>query len=123
MERIELRAGILVLAGALILSGCHTMESFNGEAFKRNPDLVKPGDTVVLYTHSAGKVKGKVVDRSADGVVLKGGIKVSTDDILALEVSRFSAGKTVIAGLLILVGTALVVGTIYLFVYGFGHVA
>jgi hypothetical protein len=117
MKNIDLRSCFLVLAGALILSGCHTTESFDVETYRQNPDLVKLGDSVVLHTHSEGKVKGKVAERSADRVVLKGGRMIPTDDIVALEVRRFSAGRTIGLTLLIVVGAALVVAPMLAFGY------
>jgi len=95
----------------------------NVETFRSNPERVNPGDTVILHTHTGGKLKGKVVDRSADEIVLKGGKRIPTDEIVAIEVNRFSGAKTAVAGFLILAGAALVAGIIYGIAYLFSHTA
>jgi hypothetical protein len=123
MKPINVRLLAVTLAGALLLSGCHSTQSLDVETFRNNPDLVKPGDTVTLHTHTQGKIKGKVQSSSADEVVLKGGRIVRVDQVVAVEVSRFSEGKTVVAGLLILAGAAVVVGIVIGLGYLYGHTA
>jgi hypothetical protein len=127
MHSAKVHFVVLVLAGCLVLTGCHTLVWIPPADYKRKPELLREGEQVTIRTTDQVVYKGKVVDRTAANLTLDIGHRrhetIPADLIASIEVKRSSDGKTFGAALLITAGVALIVGIIYGIGYLFSHTA
>ena len=116
---------ILAMASSLLLAGCYSFQPVSPEEYRKNPELLQHGDTVIIRSSDQPTLKGKIVERSSERIVVNVRHRVdesiTTDRITSIEVKRLSEGKTtgvVFLGILI-VGA--VVGMIYIFSVAFSN--
>jgi hypothetical protein len=109
----QVRWVALTVAGSLLLAGCYSFEPISVPVYQRNPNLLRNGDTVILYTRTEGALQGRISQPSAQEIVLRGGKIVPIDEIAAIQVKRFSVLKTIGLGLLVAAGVAAFVGIIW----------
>jgi len=111
------------MASSVLLAGCYSFEPVSPEEYRKNPELLQRGDTVIIRSSDQPTLKGKIVERSSERIVVNVRHRVeesiTTDRITSIEVKRLSDGKTTGVVFLGILVVGAVIGIIYFFSVAF----
>ena len=102
---------VILIAGALLFSGCTTMRPVPPGEFDQLTSLVHGGDTVTCETH-LGRVRTFKVTAMESGWLVGKSERVYFADARRVEVRRFSPAKTVVFVVALGAGGAALVNSI-----------